>query len=66
MNGTISFSKCRYNSCETVPIANQLITVGWAAQENRPNFGTFCLTHYKMTNFRLFQTERVCRQQFHI
>ena len=22
------------------------------------------LTHYKTTNFRLFQTERVCRQQF--
>ena len=25
-----------------------------------------CLTHYQMTNFRLFQTERVCRQQFQI
>ena len=25
-----------------------------------------CLTHYKTTNFRLFQTERVCRQQFQI
>ena len=24
------------------------------------------LTHYQMTNFRLFQTERVCRQQFQI
>ena len=22
------------------------------------------LTHYQMTNFRLFQTERVCRRQF--
>ena len=25
-----------------------------------------CLTHYQMTNFRLFQTERVCRRQFQI
>ena len=24
------------------------------------------LTHYQMTNFRLFQTERVCRRQFQI
>ena len=24
------------------------------------------LTHYQRTNFRLFQTERVCRQQFQI
>ena len=24
------------------------------------------LTHYQMTNFRLFQTEGVCRQQFQI
>ena len=23
------------------------------------------LTHYQTTNFRLFQTERVCRGQFH-
>ena len=28
-------------------------------------FGTD-LTHYQMTNFRLFQTERVCRRQFQI
>ena len=26
----------------------------------------FLLTHYQMTNFRLFQIERVCRQQFQI
>ena len=25
-----------------------------------------CLTHYQTTNFRLFQTERVGRRQFHI
>ena len=25
-----------------------------------------CLTHYQTTNFRLFQTERVCRRQFQI
>ena len=24
------------------------------------------LTHYQMTNFRLFQTERICRRQFQI
>ena len=24
------------------------------------------LTHYQMTNFKLFQTERVCRRQFQI
>ena len=24
------------------------------------------LTHYQMTNFRFFQTKRVCRRQFHI
>ena len=24
------------------------------------------LTHYQMTNYRLFQTERVCRQQFQV
>ena len=24
------------------------------------------ITHYQMTNFRLFQTESICRQQFHI
>ena len=24
------------------------------------------LTHYQMTNFRLFQTDRVCRRQFQI
>ena len=24
------------------------------------------LTHFQATNFRLFQTERVCRQQFQI
>ena len=24
------------------------------------------LTHYQMTNFRLFQIQRVCRQQFQI
>ena len=24
------------------------------------------LNHYQMTNFRFFQTERVCRQQFQI
>ena len=24
------------------------------------------LTHYQMINFRLFQTDRVCRQQFEI
>ena len=28
-------------------------------------FGTG-LTHYQTTNFRLFQTKRVCRQQFQI
>ena len=29
---------------------------------------SFCkeLTHYQTTNFRLFQTERVCRRQFQI
>ena len=27
---------------------------------------TGILTHYQMTNFRLFQTERVCRRQFQI
>ena len=28
---------------------------------------TLCyLTHYQTTNFRLFQTERVCRRQFQI
>ena len=26
----------------------------------------FFLTHYQMTNFRLFQTETVCRRQFQI
>ena len=26
----------------------------------------FTLTHYQTTNFRLFQTERVCRKQFQI
>ena len=26
----------------------------------------FCLTHYQTTNFRLFQTETVCRRQFQI
>ena len=26
----------------------------------------FNLTHYQTTDFRLFQTERVCRQQFQI
>ena len=26
----------------------------------------FLLTHFQMTNFRLFQTERVCRRQFQI
>ena len=26
----------------------------------------YALTHYQMTNFRLFQTERVCRRQFQI
>ena len=25
-----------------------------------------CINHYQMTNFRLFQTERVCRRQFQI
>ena len=25
-----------------------------------------CLTHYQTTNFRLFQIERLCRQQFRI
>ena len=29
-------------------------------------FCVFNLTHYQTTNFRLFQTERVCRRQFHI
>ena len=24
------------------------------------------LTHYQMTNFKLFQTERVCRRQFQV
>ena len=27
--------------------------------------GKHCLTHYQTTNFRFFQTERVCRRQFH-
>ena len=32
-----------------------------------PNqFFWYQLTHYQMTNFRLFQTERVCRRQFKI
>ena len=26
----------------------------------------YVLTHYQTTNFRLFQTERVCRRQFQI
>ena len=26
----------------------------------------YCLTHFQTTNFRLFQTERVCRRQFQI
>ena len=29
-------------------------------------WGYFCLTNYQTTNFRLFQTERVCRWQFQI
>ena len=33
--------------------------------ENKLELVTECdLTHYQMTNFRLFQTERVCRRQF--
>ena len=27
---------------------------------------SYSLTHYQATNFRLFQTERVCRSQFQI
>ena len=27
---------------------------------------TLCLTHYQMTNFRLFRIERHCRRQFQI
>ena len=36
--------------------------------QTRKNQGLFGigLTHYQTTNFRLFQTERVCRQQFQI
>ena len=30
------------------------------------DLSTLNLTHYQMTNFRLFQTERVCRRQFQI
>ena len=30
------------------------------------NSATYGLTHYQTTNFRLFQTERVCRRQFQI
>ena len=26
--------------------------------------GCACLTHYQMTNFGLFQIERLCRRQF--
>ena len=33
---------------------------------NVPETVEFDLTHYQMTNFRLFQTERVCRRQFQI
>ena len=31
-----------------------------------PNKVKLSLTHYQTTNFRLFQTERVCRRQFQI
>ena len=30
------------------------------------NLNKISLTHYQTTNFRLFQTERVCRRQFQI
>ena len=36
-------------------------------QRREPTGNKVCiLTHYQMTNFRLFQTEGVCRRQFHI
>ena len=34
--------------------------------DNLTKFSKFILTHYQTTNFKLFQTERVCRQQFQI
>ena len=43
---------------------------GWGRGFQRKLFkrvsSCWCLTHYQTTNFRLFQTERVCRQQFQI
>ena len=46
----------------------------WVYMENIPlqqseslcNNAKISLTHYQTTNFRLFQTERVCRLQFQI
>ena len=35
-------------------------------EELKIGIGGKGLTHYQTTNFRLFQTERVCRRQFQI
>ena len=43
---------------------NSLLLCSYTHGHNR--VGQNRLTRYQTTNFRLFQTERVCRQQFHI
>ena len=44
-----------------------LMVKGWSISRYWANHHIlFSLTHYQMTNFRLFQTERLCRRQFQI
>ena len=48
-------------------IRDSLVGQDASCRFSRPSpFSTCPLTHYQMTNFRLFQIERLCRRQFQI
>ena len=68
----ISKKFCK-NEWEIIQRQHKLRKMIFAHQTVLPNIATIIhvsshsdLTHYQTTNFRLFQTERVCRRQFQI
>ena len=51
----------RFSPGSSLNISNQ-----GSPESQRRDSENEALTHYQTTNFRLFQTERVCRRQFQI
>ena len=61
---SVDYCHCnRIHSSRTMNIFALIESTHWLKKRF---FSIYWLTHYQMTNFRLFQTERVCSQQFQI